>query len=197
MREVRGELEALDTPVAAFWLQDWVGQRRTSFGTQLWWNWELDGERYPGWDGLVADLRRDNVRVMTYVSPFLADPSEKASYRRNLFAEARDKGYLVEDPDGGPYMIEAGDFSAAMVDLTNPGARKWIKGVLKENLLREGASGWMADFGEGLPYDAVLHSGESAAEYHNRYAEEWAEVNREAIREAGREDEVVFFKRLV
>lgn len=106
VREVRGELEALDTPVAAFWLQDWVGQRRTSFGTQLWWNWELDDERYPGWDGLVADLRRDDVRVMT---PFLADPSEKASYRRNLFAEARDKGYLVEDPGGGPYMIEAGD----------------------------------------------------------------------------------------
>lgn len=82
-----------------------------------------------------------------------------------------------------------------MVDLTNPGAREWIKGVLKENLLREGVSGWMADFGEGLPYDAVLHSGESAAAYHNRYAEEWTEVNREAIREAGRGYEVVFFNR--
>lgn len=195
VREVREDLEALDTPVAAFWLQDWVGQRRTGFGTQLWWNWELDGQRYPGWDRLVADLRRDDVRVMTYVNPFLADPSGKADYRRNLFDEARERGYLVEDPDGGPYMIEAGDFSAAMVDLTNPGARDWIKGVIEENLLREGASGWMADFGEGLPYDAVLHSGESAAAYHNRYPEEWAEVNREAIREAGRGDEIVFFNR--
>ncbi|QIN82013.1 alpha-glucosidase [Rubrobacter tropicus] len=195
VREVRDRLEALDTPVAAFWLQDWVGQRRTSFGTQLWWNWELDDKRYPGWDRLVADLRRDDVRVMTYVNPFLADPSRKSNLRRDLFAEARAQGYLVEDRDGGPYMIEAGDFSAAMVDLTNPEARDWIKGVIKENLLREGASGWMADFGEGLPYDAVLHSGESAAAYHNRYAEEWAEVNREAIREAGREDEIVFFNR--
>ncbi|MGH3088883.1 MAG: TIM-barrel domain-containing protein, partial [Rubrobacteraceae bacterium] len=47
----------------------------------------------------------------------------------------------------------------------------------------------------GLPYDAVLHSGESATTYHNRYAEEWARINREAIREAGREDDIVFFTR--
>jgi alpha-glucosidase len=53
----------------------------------------------------------------------------------------------------------------------------------------------MADFGEGLPYDAVLSSGADPKSYHNRYAEEWAEVNREAIREAGREDDVVFFNR--
>lgn len=129
------------------------------------------------------------------MNPFLVDPSEKAKYRRNLFAEARDEGYLVEDRDGGPYMIEAGDFSAAMVDLTNPAAREWFKGVIEENLLEGGASGWMADFGEGLPYDAVLYSGESAASYHNRYAEEWAELNREIIREAGRGEEIVFFNR--
>lgn len=65
VREVRDELEARDAPIAAFWLQDWVGQRQTSFGTQLWWNWELDSRSYPGWDRLVADLRRDGVRVMT------------------------------------------------------------------------------------------------------------------------------------
>ena len=54
VRRLHGQLEELDTPVAAFWLQDWVGQRKTSFGSQLWWNWELDRERYPGWDDLVG-----------------------------------------------------------------------------------------------------------------------------------------------
>jgi alpha-glucosidase len=57
----------------------------------------------------------------------------------------------------------------------------------------------MADYGEGLPYDAVLFSGADPKSYHNRYAEEWAEVNREAIREAGREagreNGIVFFNR--
>ena len=196
VREIHRELEALDTPVAAFWLQDWVGQRQTSFGTQLWWNWELDEERYPRWSRLVAELRRDDMRVMTYVSPFLADPSERADdYDRNLFAEAREEGYLVENERGEPYTVKISDFSAAMVDLTDPEARAWIKGVIRDNLIEGGASGWMADFGEGLPYDAVLSSGADPESYHNRYAEEWAEVNREAIREAGRGDDVVFFNR--
>ena len=196
VREIYGDLEALDTPISALWLQDWVGQRETSFGTQLWWNWELDEDRYPGWRYLVADLRRKDVRVMTYVSPFLADPSEKkAGLRRNLFEEAERRGYLVEDRSGEPYMVEISDFSAAMVDLTNPEARDWMKGVIKDNLIGGGASGWMADFGEGLPYDAVLSSGADPKSYHNRYAEEWAEVNREVIREAGRENDIVFFNR--
>ncbi|HZF58640.1 MAG TPA: alpha-glucosidase [Rubrobacter sp.] len=196
VREIYGDLEALDTPISALWLQDWVGQRETSFGTQLWWNWELDEDRYPGWRYLVADLRRKDVRVMTYVSPFLTDPSEKkAGLRRNLFEEAERRGYLVEDRGGEPYMVEISDFSAAMVDLTNPEARDWMKGVIKDNLIGGGASGWMADFGEGLPYDAVLFSGADPKSYHNRYAEEWAEVNREVIREAGRENDIVFFNR--
>ncbi len=195
VRKLRDRLGALDTPVAAFWLQDWVGRRRTSFGSQLWWNWELDRDRYPGWEDLVADLESDGTRVMTYVSPLLDDPSGKENVRRNLFAEARRKGYLVDDREGEPYMERVTDFSAATVDLTNPDARAWIKDIIKENIIGSGASGWMADFGEGLPYDAVLDSGVSPKVYHNRYPEEWAKVNREAIEEAGMGDEAVFFVR--
>ena len=195
VRRLQGQLKELDTPVAAFWLQDWVGQRQTSFGSQLWWNWELDREHYPDWEKLVADLEDDGTKVMTYISPLLADPSEKGNVRRNLFREAERNGYLVQKRNGAPYMGRITDFSAAHVDLTNPEARDWIKDVIKENVAGDGASGWMADFGEGLPYDAVLHSGADPKSYHNRYAEEWAEVNREAVRELGREDELVFFNR--
>ncbi|HET7272451.1 MAG TPA: alpha-glucosidase, partial [Rubrobacter sp.] len=195
VRKIYGDLKALNTPVAALWLQDWVGQRKTGFGTQLWWNWELDEDHYPGWGRLVAELRRQDVKVLTYVNPFLTDPKGKSNYRRNLFAEAKEKGYLVANERGEPYMIEVGYFSAAMVDFTNPEARSWMEDIIKIALIGSGASGWMADFGEGLPYDAVLDSGADPRGYHNRYAEEWAEVNLEAIREAGREDDIVFFNR--
>jgi alpha-glucosidase len=190
-----GELESFDTPVAALWLQDWVGQRETSFGTQLWWNWELDENHYPGWESLRERLEKDDVRLMTYIGPWFADDIDKTKTERNLFQEAAKRGYLVKDRDGRPYTVETTDFSAAFVDLSNPEARDWMKEVIKEELLGSGASGWMADFGEGLPYDAVLSSGADPKSYHNRYAEEWAEVNREAIREAGREGDVVFFNR--
>ena len=191
------KLEALDTPVAAYWLQDWVGQRKTSFGWQLWWNWELDEDHYPGWDSLRERLAEVDVRLLTYVGPWFADDitEQKEHYRRNLFQEAAENGYLVKNRDGDPYRVKTTDFSAAFADLTNPEARSWIKDVIKDELIGTGASGWMADFGEGLPYDAVLFSGADPKDYHNRYAEEWAEVNREAIREAGREDDIVFFNR--
>ena len=194
--EISEKLEALDAPVAAFWLQDWVGQRETSFGTQLWWNWELDRDHYPDWDLLREELERRDARLMTYVSPFVADDvADKENHRRNLFAEAANNGYLVEERDGEPYRIKITDFSAGLVDLTDPEARAWMKDIIKEELIGNGASGWMADFGEGLPYDAALSSGADPRGYHNRYAEEWAEVNREAVREAGREDDAVFFNR--
>jgi sulfoquinovosidase len=191
------ELKALGTPVAALWLQDWVGQRETDFGMQLWWNWELDEDHYPGWDQLREQLERDDVRLMTYIGPWLADDvkKEKENHRRNLFEEARRRGYLVKNWEGKPYRVKTTDFWAAFVDLTNPEARDWIKDVIKDELIGNGASGWMADFGEGLPYDAVLFSGADPKSYHNRYAEEWAELNREAIREAGRGEDIVFFNR--
>jgi alpha-glucosidase len=194
--DVYDELEALGTPVAALWLQDWVGQRKTSFGTQLWWNWKLDEDHYPGWDQLREQLERDDVRLITYIGPWLADDvSKKENHRRNLFAEASRKGYAVKNREGEPYRVKTTDFSAAFVDLTNPEARDWIKDVIKGELIGNGASGWMADFGEGLPYDAVLFSGADPKSYHNRYAEEWAKLNREAIREAERGEDIVFFNR--
>ncbi len=195
VREVYEQLKAHDVPVAAFWLQDWVGQRTTTFGKQLWWNWVLDSERYPGWDDLVADLEADGVRVMTYTSPFLVDVSEKPGSTRNLFAEAAEAGYLVQNAQGEPYLIENTSFSAGLVDLTNPAAWEWYSDVLRDEVLGAGASGWMADFGEALPYDAVLFSGEPAASVHNRYPELWAQLNREVIDASEQGDQLVAFHR--
>ena len=172
-----------------------MGQRKTNFGKQLWWNWELDKDRYPNWDQLVADLNEDEIRVLTYINPFIADIGDlKDNIRRNLFEEAKDNGYLIKTQEGEPYLILNTDFHAGLLDLTNPEAVAWIKSIIKEELIAVGSAGWMADFGEALPFDAVLYSGESPATYHNRYPEVWARINREAIQEAGRED-IVFFTR--
>ncbi len=58
-----------------------------------------------------------------------------------------------------------------------------------------GFSGWMADFGEYLPTDAVLYSGESAELIHNTWPARWAKLNREAVEEAGKLGEIMFFTR--
>lgn len=196
--KVRGalkELYARGTPIGAVWLQDWEGQRKTTFGKQLWWNWELDEDRYPGWNAFVHELDARGIAVMTYVNPFLADVSEKENAKRNLFQEAMEKDFLVKRPDGEPYLILNTSFSAAMVDLTNPQAWDWMKKVIRDEVIGVGARGWMADFGEALPYDAVLYSGEPASRVHNGYPELWAKLNREVVEETGTGEDFVFFMR--
>ncbi|HNR90017.1 MAG TPA: alpha-glucosidase [Spirochaetota bacterium] len=192
--EIWNLLEAQGTPIAAFWLQDWVGKRKTMIGSQLWWNWELDAQTYPEWDGLVAAMHEADIRAMGYINSFLVDASLKGSFERNLYREAVDGGFLVMNENNQPYPIKNTDFDAGMVDLSNPAARAWIKSVIKEEMLARGFSGWMLDFAEALPFDAVIASGD-AASYHNQYPVEWAKINQEAIAELGLDDEIVFFNR--
>lgn len=47
----------------------------------------------------------------------------------------------------------------------------------------------MSDFGEYIPFDAHVFSGEPAS-VHNLYPELWAKTNREAVREAGMDGQV-------
>ncbi len=196
VQNIVSKLKEHETPISALWLQDWVGQRETFLGKQLWWNWELDKGRYPNWDSFRENLTEDNIRIMVYINPYLSDVSEKENYRRNMFEEAKNKGYLVKNEEGNPYMIKNTSFAAGILDLTNPAARSWMREIIQEKIVENiGASGWMADYGEGLPYDTVLSSGVKGAKYHNKYPEEWAELNRNAIENLANGENIVFFTR--
>ncbi len=170
------------------WAQDWEGRRVTSFGSQLFWNWEYDAHLYPDMPRLLEELHGSGKRFLGYINPFLA--TDGAQY-----AEAADKGYLVRDPSGEPYRIVVTTFPSGLVDLTNPEAVAWIKSVIKRNMIDLGLDGWMADFGEYLPADAMLYDGTPAMDFHNRYPAQWARANYEAVAEAGKLDEIVFFTR--
>lgn len=55
-----------------------------------------------------------------------------------------------------------------MIDFTNPGAWNWTKSIIKDNLVVEGrGAGWMHDFGEYMPLDAVLYDGSDPKVAHN------------------------------
>jgi alpha-glucosidase (family GH31 glycosyl hydrolase) len=195
--EVKAKLQTiLDAggKVSGLWLQDWSGRRTTSFGDRLWWTWQLDTERYPGWDTFVDELAAQGIRVLTYVNPMLVDASAKTpAPPRNLYAEAAAGNYLVKNAQGKPYLQDQGEFSAAMVDLTNPDARSWYADVIATQVLAGKVAGMMADFGEGLPYDGVLQGG-SGAKWHNAYPRLWAETVRDGCTRAGKPDCVAFMR---
>ncbi|CAL5398171.1 unnamed protein product [Camellia sinensis] len=204
VRDVWDKLQIYDVPVSAFWLQDWVGQRNTVIGSQLWWNWEVDTMRYFGWQQLIRHLSAQHVKVMTYCNPCLALMDEKPNRRRNLYEEAKELDILIKDKNGEPYMVPNTAFDVGMLDLTHPHTASWFKQILQE-MVDDGVRGWMADFGEGLPVDATLYSGEDPISAHNRYPELWAKINREFVEEwksnrSGEESEdleeaLVFFMR--
>lgn len=180
---------------------------------------------YPDFKNFTAEMNRKGVKVLGYINSFLADVNPKDSpkqpikepnscgYKRfvpfagckpervpdsftnPMLEEAKAKGYLVKNQAGEDYLIESVGFPAYLIDLTNPEAVKWTKNIIKKNMIDQGLSGWMADFGEWLPFDAKLYSGVSAEVYHNIYPVDWARINREAIQEAGKEGEIVFFTR--
>jgi len=155
----------------------------------------LDQKRYPDWNGLLETLHQRSMVVLTYINPFVVDVSGREGVQRNLYQEAVSKGYVIKRQDGSIYEIMNTSFSAALLDLTVPDCRVWIKQIMVEKIQNLKVHGWMADFGEALPFDAVLSDGTDPLTYHNRYPVEWSRINREAIREAGKEGEILFFNR--
>lgn len=177
--------------VSGLWCQDWEGVRFTAFGQQLFWDWKPDEKRYGDLKAFTEELRgreEGPVRFLGYINPFLALEGE-------LYKTAAEKGYCVKNSKGEDYFVTITTFPAALLDLTNPEACLWIKEVIKKNMLGSGLAGWMADFGEYLPTDAVLFSGEDPEEFHNRYPAVWARLNYEALVEAGMEKEALIFMR--
>ena len=187
LRKKYHEAKAKGVKVAALWAQDWCGHVVTSFGYQVYWNWAMDGELYKGLPEFIKELNADGVRFLGYINTFLKEDAP-------LYREAKEKGFLVRKKDGSVYHIKSTTFNAGIVDLTNPTAFEWYKSIIKDNMIKIGLSGWMADFGEYLPTDSVIYGGDPKR-MHNRWPTLWAQCCYEAVQESGKADEIFFFNR--
>lgn len=173
--------------ICGVWCQDWSGELRTVMGKQVWWNWEVSEQLYPDLRGAIKKLNERGVQFLAYINPYLVKGSR-------LYDECAARGWLIRRGDGSIYHIKSTTFDAGMLDLTDPEAVRYIKDVLiKKNMLDLGVRGWMADFGEYLPTDCVLHEGDAKL-LHNLWPVIWARINREAIDEYGADD-AMFFSR--
>ncbi len=192
-QRIIADLRSHGAAIAGVWNQTWTGKVRTYIGEQVLWNWV----QAPSWKPFVTAMADDGIRTLCYVNPMFVDPPASAGpVTRNLYREALEQGYFVHDQAGQPYLMPATAFQVGLLDLTNPDARAWMKDIIKEEVMTDaGCSGWMVDFAEQLPFDAVLASGVDAATYHNPYPVDWMRLNREAIEEAGRLGDVITFNR--
>lgn len=205
--DIINRLEAGGVELAGVWNQTWSGRANTFIGEQVLWNWTKNEVFHPEWDNFVDTLNQKNIRVLCYLNPMLTDPFALENSgdvegdllfdrSKNLFKEAMDNDYFIKTQSGSPYIFRVTAFDVGMFDFTNPEARTWIKSkIIKEGLLESGCSGWMADFAEALPFDALTSTGISGEAYHNQYPVDWAEINREALEEFDLLGEVLTFSR--
>lgn len=111
------------------------------------------------------DAGLDNV---TYFNPMIC-----TSHPR--YAEAAANGWLTGTDDGEPYIYEytgSKPFLVSQIDFTAPGALGFYRSLTRE-AIEDGHVGWMEDFGEYTPDDAVAADGGTGTAAHNAYAREY------------------------
>lgn len=153
---------------SAIWTQDWCGRRVTPFGKQLLWNWQLDTLRYPRFTAFRDGLRQKNIRLLAYINPFLAEGTtldKEAVLNPQILVQNEKKNT--------PFLMEATGFKVHLLNLEH---QAFIRNIVEKNLIGNGFSGWMADFGEWYPLDKNT---KNTFKKHNFYPYQWAETQHE------------------
>jgi len=183
-------LETADIPVGAIWAQDWSGQRtNVGGGSGVEYRWVADDTLYPDLAGMVDELHERGLRFLTYANPFIDISLD------DHFPAMDEQGLLVKDEAGQSLIAPSPAGDAGQPDFTNPDTRDYTKQFLRAKVQDYGIDGWMADFAEYLPLDAVLSDGSDPRAYHNRYPEAWHRNSREVFDELRPDGDWVVFSR--
>ncbi len=188
VRRVALKLRANHIPVGAIWSEDWRGGVKAGDEYTLDEDWNSDAAMYPDITQLATDLHAWGFKFLTYNNTFLTSGAD-------IYDEAVKKGYSIQKPDGTPYIYDTAKFvPGSMLDLSNPQAVDWAKGVYQKGI-DQGADGWMADFCEWLPTDILPFSKEDPWLIHNRYAVDCQKLNKELMDKQTDKVDRLFFVR--
>lgn len=192
MEKILEECLRRETPVGALWIEDWEGRRGKNGGPPLWWRWFPDEQLYPDFKNWANQLKERNIVLLGYANPFLS-----VDENNPLYQEAAEKGYLVKNPDGTDYIqsfYTSPDYRYCCVDLSNPQAYDWLKEKMRQGMVEEGLSGWMADYGEYTPLTGKTYDPDPI-QAHCQLPVLWAKLNRELIQETGNQGKALIFHR--
>lgn len=107
-------------------------------------DWTFHTGKFPDPKGFIVKLHEMGFKVMVWVCPFITP--DTVAYR-----EARDRGILVRNSDGKPYICEWWNGHSAVLDFSNPEAVAWFDRQLQE-LQKLGVDGFKFDAGDSIYY---------------------------------------------
>jgi alpha-glucosidase (family GH31 glycosyl hydrolase) len=124
------------------------------------------------------------VAIHTYFNPMICRSYEPA------FSESEAQGALITRGSGQTYIYDycsnlGSCFEVSQFDFASASGVS-AYGALTDEALGHGYDGWMEDFGEYTPLDAISASGATGTELHNRYARDYHCGVYEATADAGR-----------
>ncbi len=175
-------------PSAVIWTEDWGGgvKRGKDGSYSFTYNWDLGRDLYPHFETMVAELHRMGFHFLVYFNSFVDSKSR-------IWNEIP-HDYLIKHEDGSPYMMLIPTLDwGSILDLTNPAAWEWAENKMKK-AIEMGVDGWMADYGEWLPYDSRVAEGEGK-KFHNLYPLLWHRLNLEVMEKYSDERNFVYFTR--
>ncbi len=127
-----------------------------------WVNFEWDKRVFPDPQGMLRRLKQRGLRICVWINPYIAQ-------RSALFEEGMRHGYLLKRPNGDVWQWDMWQAGMALVDFTNPDARRWYGDKLRA-LVDMGVDCFKTDFGERIPTDVVYFDGSDPLKMHNYYS---------------------------
>jgi alpha-glucosidase (family GH31 glycosyl hydrolase) len=194
VRAVAKKLRDEKIPTTALWTEDWqggywlppLGKSASYMIFPI--RYDIDRTLYPDAEEVAEELHESGFRWLSYFFPYLLERSSE-------YREARAKGFLLRDREGGVSRVHILWHRYGHVDLTNPEARDWYMGLVEKNV-RAGFDGYMADFGEYVPPGAIAGDGEiGVRSLHNRMPLLWQQMHREFWDRRRPDGDYVFFCR--
>jgi alpha-D-xyloside xylohydrolase len=152
-----------------------------------WCDFEWDTRRFPDPRGMLARLKARGLKICVWINPYIAQ-------RSPLFADGKDKGYLLRRQGGDVWQWDKWQPGMAIVDFTNPEAREWYADKLSA-LLEMGVDCFKSDFGERIPVDVEYFDGADPERMHNYYTLLYNKTVFELLRKHRGEGEAIVFAR--
>ncbi len=174
-------------PSSVIWTEDWGGMAKREGDTYSFvYNWDVGRDLYPNFETMVTTLHHMGFFFLVYFNSFIDS--------RSRVRDTIPASYFIRREDGSPYMMIIPTLNmGTLLDLSNSHAREWAANKMKEAISR-GVNGWMADYGEWLPYDSLTRCG-SGATCHNLYPLQWHSLNLEVMEKYAPAGQFVFFGR--
>ncbi len=151
-----------------------------------WCDFEWDPEVFPDPAGMLKSYHDMGLKLCCWINPYIAQASP-------LFVEGMQGGYLLKKTDGSVWQTDAWQAGMAILDVTNPEARRWYCEKLKK-VLDQGIDCLKTDFGERIPVRNIRYfDGSDPLKMHNYYSFLYNKMVFELLeKEKGRGQAVLF-----